>query len=408
MPATIISKRSVDQAVPGANDSFLWDSELRGFGLKITPAGGKVYVVQYRTGGRGSPTKRVTIGRHGSPWTPDQARRKAKAILGEVAAGRDPAGERRAARQAQKAARKTVRDVATEWLERDQASNRRLPEVDRILKRDVLPAIGDMPITDLRKRDVIEVLDNITDRGSGIMANRTLAIIKRMLTWAAGRDEVESNVAQFVEPPADETRRDRVLSDAELVEIWRAADAQGGPYGAGVKLLMLTAARREEIFSLSEVELDLPGAVIRLPASRTKAKEGRSIPLSPPAVVILTGLLEGGAGPYLLSATGERPWCDFPRSKRALDARLPDEMAPWVLHDIRRSVATGLQRLGARLETIEAVLGHIAGSRRGIVGTYQRHAFEAEARQALEAWGRHVVALLSGAKDNVVAMAGRR
>jgi integrase len=197
-----------------------------------------------------------------------------------------------------------------------------------------------------------------------------------------------------------------VLSDAELVEIWRAADAQGGPYGAGVKLLLLTAARREEIFGLSEGELDLDGAAVRLPAARTKVKEGRTIPLSPPAVAILAALPRL-AGPYLLSATGERPWCDFPRSKRYLDARLPG-MAPWVLHDIRRSVATGLQRLGARLETIEAVLGHVSGSRRGIVGTYQRHAFEAEARQALDAWGRHIEALLSGARNNVVAISARR
>ena len=315
---------------------------------------------------------------------------------------RRPGGEKQAERQAQKAPKNTVHAVAEDWLKRDQASNRRLPEVKRILDRDVLPAIGDMPITDLRKRDVIGLIDAIADRGSGIMANRTLGIVKRMLTWAAGRDIVESNVAQFVEPPADEIRRERVLSDAELIEVWRAADALGGPYGAGVKLLMLTAGRREEIFGLSEPELDLDGAAIRLPASRTKVKEGRTIPLSPPAVAILRALPRL-PGPYLLSATGERPWCDFPRSKRYLDARLPG-MAPWVLHDIRRSVATGLQRLGARLETIEAVLGHVSGSRRGIVGIYQRHAFEAEARHALDAWGRHVEALLSGEKDNVVAM----
>jgi integrase len=405
MPA--ITKRTVDDARPSEKDSFLWDSELRGFGLKVTPAGSKVYVLQYRFGhGRGSPTRRVTIGKHGSPWTPALARKEAMRLLGQAAAGADPAGDKRAARQAQKAPKNTVRAVSADWLKRDQASNRRLPEVERILARDVLPALGDMPITELRKRDVIELIDRIADRGSGIMANRTLAIVKRMLTWAAARDLIEANVAQFVEPPADEIRRDRVLSDAELVEIWRAADAQGGPYGAGVKLLLLTAARREEIFGLSEGELDLDGAAVRLPAARTKVKEGRTIPLSPPAVAILAALPRL-AGPYLLSATGERPWCDFPRSKRYLDARLPG-MAPWVLHDIRRSVATGLQRLGARLETIEAVLGHVSGSRRGIVGTYQRHAFEAEARQALDAWGRHIEALLSGARNNVVAISARR
>ena len=405
MPA--ITKRTVDDAKPGQKDSFLWDSELRGFGLKVATGGRKSYVVQYRAGrGRGSPTKRVTIGKHGSPWTPTTARKEALRLLGMVAGGADPAGEKSAKRKEQKAPRNTVRAVAKDWLKRDQGSNRRLPEVRRILDRDVLPAIGDKPIADLRKRDVIEMIDGITDRGSGVMANRTLAIVKRLLTWAASRDIVESNVAQFVEPPADETRRDRVLTDVELIDIWHAADTQGGPYGAGVKLLMLTAARREEIFGLSEDELDLEGATIRLPASRTKVKEGRTIPLSPQAVAILDALPRL-AGPYLLSATGERPWCDFPRSKRSLDKRLPG-MKPWVLHDLRRSCATGLQRLGARLETIEAVLGHVSGSRRGIVGTYQRHAFETEARAALEAWGRHIDALLSGEKDNVVPMAGRR
>lgn len=401
MPA--ITKRIVDDAKPGNRDSFLWDSELRGFGLKVTPAGGKSYLVQYRAGhGRGSPTRRVTIGKHGSPWTPATARKEALRLLGMVAGGADPAGEKSAKRKEQKAPRNTVRAVAEDWLKRDQGSNRRLPEVRRILDRDVLPAIGDKPIADLRKRDVIEMVDGITDRGSGIMANRTLAIVKRLLTWAAGRDIVESNVAQFVEPPADETRRDRVLSDGELVDIWHAADAQGGPYGAGVKLLMLTAARREEIFALSEDELDLAAAAIRLPASRTKVKEGRTIPLSPQAVVILEALPRL-AGPYLLSATGERPWRDFSRSKRSLDKRLSG-MRPWVLHDLRRGCATGLQRLGARLETIEAVLGHVSGSRRGIVGTYQKHAFETEARQALDAWGRHIEALLTGGKDNVVQL----
>jgi integrase len=401
-----ITKRVVDTAEPGAKDAFLWDSELRGFGLKVTPAGGKSYILQYRAGrGRGSPTRRVTIGKHGSPWTPTTARREALRLLGQVAAGDDPASERKAARQP-KSAPNTVVAVAAEWLKRDQSSKRRLPEVTRILDRDVLPAIGGTPIEELRKRDVIQLVDAIMDRGSGIMANRTLAIIKRMLTWAASRDIVDSNIAQFIEPPAAEIRRDRVLKDAELVDVYHAAEAMGGPYGAGVKLLLLTGARRDEIFGLREDELNLDAAAISLPASRTKNAEGRTIPLSPQAVAILEAMPRL-AGPFLLSASGERPWCDFPRSKRNLDKWLPS-MKPWVLHDLRRSVATGLQKLGVKLEVIEAVLGHISGSRRGVVGIYQRHAFEPEARQALEAWGRHIDGLLSGASDNVVALAGRR
>ena len=437
MPAITISKRSVDHARPRERDAFLWDDQIRGFGLKVTPAGAKVYLVQYRTGGRGTPTKRVTIGRHGAPWTPDQARRKAKAILGEIAAGRDPAGERRAARQEQRAPKNTVRAVAEEWMRRDQAGNRRVAEVRRILDHDILPEWGDRPIAEIRKRDVIELVDGIADRGSPVMANRALAAVRRMMNWAAGRDVIEANPAAFVEKPGNEVRRDRVLEDSELVEVWRASEAAGYPFGDGIRLLILTLGRRDEIFRLSEPEFDLgaeEGATIRLPAARVKNAEGRDIPLSAPALNILAGLPEIAPGVdeddaarhrYLLSLNGVKPYSNFGWAKADLDRRIlearrkamteqrgdPNKanvMPAWRLHDIRRTGATGLQRLGFRLEVIEATLGHISGSRAGVAGVHQRHKFADEVRQALDAWGRHVEALVAGQKNNVVAMSARR
>jgi integrase len=400
-----LTKSVVDAAQVSASATFLWDSELKGFGIKILPSGSRQFVCQYRAGhGRGSPTRRITIGRYG-PVTPDQARREAKRILGAAAGGADPAAEKRARKQAQRAPQDTVRDVAAEWLRRDQATKRTLYEIRRILDRDVLPVIGDKPIVELRKRDVIELLDSVVDRGAPTMANRVLSLVKRLLTWAAGRDIVEANVAAYIEPPAAKVSRDRVLTDAELIDVWRAAERLGGPYGAGVRLLMLTGARRAEIFGLQESELDLAEAMIRLPAGRVKNGEGRTIPLSAQAIAIFDTLPR--LGPYLLSGSGKHPKSDHAQSKRRLDALLPD-LPHWVVHDLRRSCATGLQRLGARLETIEAVLGHTSGSRRGVVGTYQRHRFEAEARVALDVWGRHIEGLLTGTTDNVVPIAGRR
>jgi integrase len=403
-----ITKGVVDAEKPGAKDRFVWDSgkgAVQGFGLKVTPLGRRVFVCQYRAGsGRAAPSRRVTIGVFGAPWTVETARKEAARILGQVAAGKDPAGEKRAKRQ--EATTNTVRAVAETWLKRDQAERRNLPEVKRILDRNVLPAIGHKPIRDLRKVDVIEMLDVIVDRGSPIAANRTLALVKRLLNWAAGRDLVDSSVAHYIAPPAPAVSRERVLSDAELVKVWRAVESIGGTYAAGVRLLMVTGARRDEIFGLHEAELDLDGAAIRLPASRSKVKEGRVIPLSQQAVAILEALPRF-AGPYLFSATGERPRSDFARLKRRLDALLPD-LEPWTVHDLRRSVATGLQRLDARLEAVEAVLGHISGSRRGVVGIYQRHSFEKEARAALDMWGRHLDALLTGQRDKVVRLRGRR
>jgi integrase len=311
-----------------------------------------------------------------------------------------------------------VRTVAEDWLRRDQVGNRRVAEVRRILDHDVLPAWGERPIEDIRKRDVIELIDGIADRGSPSMANRTLAHVRRMLNWAAGRDLIEANPAAFVEKPADEIKRERVLSNAELTEMWRACEAVGFPFGHGVMLLLLTLARRAEVFELSEPELDLDGASIMLPPERVKVKEGRTIPLSEPAQRIIADLPRIGEGPYLLSLSGRTPYSGFANGKEALDRRILDArrkadpeakpMAPWRLHDLRRTGATGLQRLGVRLEVIEAALGHVSGSRAGVVGVYQRHKFADEARAALDSWGRHVEALLRGEKDNVFAMTARR
>lgn len=413
MAKVAITKRVLDAARPGDKPIFLWDETLAGFGVKVTPAGAKVFVAQYRTGGRGTPTKRVTIGRHGA-LTVDQAKKRARELLGQVAAGADPAAERRQAKEAAAQAQ-TVADVAAEWLRRDQASNRRVADVERFLRVEVLPVWGARPISDIRKRDVIELLDAIVDRGAPISANRVLAIVRRLMNWAAGRDVIDANPAQFVEAPATETKRDRVLDNGELLEVWNATGEMGYPFGSAVQLLILTGLRRDEIFRLSWSEIDLDAAVIRLPASRVKNAEGRTVPLSAQAVELLAGLPRIGDAGWTFTTSGAAPVSGYSKMKARLDKIINDArqaegreaMAPWRLHDIRRSVATGLQALGQPLQVIETVLGHVSGSRSGIVGRYQKHAYAAEHRAALDAWGRHVEALVSGAADNVVEMRRR-
>lgn len=216
-----------------------------------------------------------------------------------------------------------------------------------------------------------------------------------------------------------------MLCDAELLEGWRASEEAGFPFGDGVRLLILTLGRRDEIFRLAEQEIDQDadgGAVIRLPAERVKNAEGRDIPLSGPALKILAGLPKidpGENGPrYLLSLNGAKPYSNFGWAKAQLDRHIlaarqetnPDAkaMAPWRLHDIRRTGATVLQRLGFRLEVIEATLGHISGSRAGVAGVYQRHRFAEEVRHALDTWGCHLEALVTGQRTKVVPMAARR
>ena len=372
--------------------------------------------------------KRLTFARHGGPrpdgssWTADLARDEALRLLGSIKAGGDPLAERAAAKaRAEAAAADSLGAAVRRWLETDQKDNRRRGEVERMLRKDVLPGWGDRPLAAIRKRDVIELVERVHARAP-VGANRLLGSLQRFFKWAAARDLIEASPAAAVEKPGRESTRGRVLTDGELVEIWRAAERMGAPYGAGIRLLILTAARRGEIFRARRDELDIAGGRILLPAERSKNGEARSVWLPPLALDMIDELPRFAGSPWLLTAQGEHPCTNHGYNRRRLDALIlearraeaaetgadPDRTEPmpgWWVHDLRRTAATGMQRLGVRLEAVEAALGHVAGSRAGIVGIYQRHRFDEEARAAVLRWGEHVRSLLgSGGRGQVVPL----
>ena len=275
---------------------------------------------------------------------------------------------------------------------RDQGKNRSRSIVERIMHREVLPGLGTRPIAEVRKADVRELVEGIADRGHPFMAARVLAYIRRLFRWSAGRDLVALDPTAHIEKPAVTRRRERVLTDAELLRVWTEAETMDGPFGAGVRLLIATGARREEIFGLRRAELRDDG--FHLAAERSKNKVPRIIPITPLAWSVMASLPIDGE--FVVSLTGDHPFTNITHNKAKLDARAG--VTDWRLHDLRRTVATGLQRLGVRLETIEAVLGHVSGSRSGIVQVYQRHTFAAEAREALDVWAAHLQRLLDGAQ----------
>jgi integrase len=285
----------------------------------------------------------------------------------------------------------TFENALDNWLKRDQANNRTKDAVKRLIDNDATPAWRHRHIADIGRADVLDVIDKVVDRGSPITARRLHAHLHRFFTWHTGRGKIQLNPMAHLPKPGTETRRERVLSDNELTAVWNAAGKLGWPYGDVVRLLLLTGARRSEISDLKWSEID--GNTIKLAGERTKNSEPHTIALSTAAVGILERVPRIADSDRVFTTNGKSSVAGgWARAKRNLDEL--SKVKDWRIHDLRRTVATGLQKLGVNLQTIEAVLGHTSGSRSGVVGVYQRHSFDAEKRAALDAWGSHVTALV--------------
>jgi integrase len=401
MPRIKITNAVLERLKPpavGQVDYF--DSAYPGLALRITAKGVKSWTYFGRVHGK---IKRATLGRY-----PDLSLAKARRKAGETAdamrQGIDPAAAKRAQRAA---VRDNFEGVLTEWLKRDQAENRSHAEVKRLIERETLPAWRGRLMSTITRRDVLDCIDAVVDRGSPIMARRLHAHLHRLFRWSVGRGIITANPMEGMEKPGSETQRDRVLSDAELASVWRAAEKVGWPFGPVVRLLILTGARRQEIGGLRWEEIF--GDKIELSGSRTKVGEAHTIPLSTVALDVIATLPRIGNSAYLFTTTGKTPVSGWTRSKELLDKAIIEfndgrALSDWRLHDLRRTVATGLQRLGVGLQVTEAVLGHVGGSRAGIVGVYQRHEYAEEKKAALEAWGRFVQDMLTGVPAKVMPM----
>jgi integrase len=266
---------------------------------------------------------------------------------------------------------------------------------------------GKRQLADIRRDEVVAALDDIIDRGSPYAANRTLAHLRKLFNWALPRYRLAENPCRGVQPPGEERSRDRVLSDEELQRVWLAAGAIGWPFGAVVQLLILTGARLNEVARMEWSELDVERKLWTLPAERVKNKRRHEVPLSAAALAIIEALPRG-KGRFVFSTThGRTAVVGHDGVKVRLDQA--SGVTGWRLHDLRRTVASGMAGLKIALPVIEKCLNHTSGTFRGIVGVYQRHEFADEKRQAFEAWARKVVEeIVEGRPANVTRLADVR
>jgi integrase len=391
--ARILTTKFIENLKPGATRREIPDGEVRGLYLQVFPSGKRSWCFRYRFDGR---TRKLTLGPSPEIGLRDARDLARKAHLA-VAGGIDPAADKRAARAtARTPDRDLVEIVAGQFLLRHVKGlspvTRR--EVARIMNGEIVPAWRGRRLSQISKGDIHTLLDGIIDRGAPVFANRVLTWLKGLCNWAIGRGILEASPCAGIRPPTAETPRDRVLADAEFASLWQATESLDPAYAAFVQLLVLTGQRRAEVARLPWREVDLESKIWTLPAERAKNKRPHEIPLSDLAVAILRGLPRIEGSDFVLTVSGHRPITAFGLIKDTLDRFMPPDTPPWVLHDIRRTVASGMARLGVNLPVIEKLLNHVSGSFAGIVGVYQKHSFADEKRSAMTAWANFVEQLV--------------
>jgi len=373
----------------------------RGLYLVIQSTGAKSWAYRYRVGGK---SRKLTLGTFPAIDI-SKARSLCSAAALSTKAGGDPARDRKETL----AADDTFERVARLFVERyAKPKNRTWEQTARWLglapgedDPDKLVLTGKgaaarwsgRKITSIKQADVIRLLDNMVDQGNPVSANRTLAAVRKLFNWAEGRYGLFANPCDKVEMPGSETARDRILTDDELRSVWRAVAEQGGPFAPVVQLLILTGQRRNEVAGMEWRELDLPEKLWKLPRGRVKNDNGHEVPLSDQAMAIIEGVPRLSGRQLLFTTTGDTPISGFSKAKVEIDEASGVE--DWTLHDLRRTMASGMARLGVSLPVIEKILNHTSGSFRGVVGIYQRHGYAEEKRAALDLWGAHVARLVS-------------
>lgn len=394
------------------------DGILPGFYLVVQPSGAKSWAVRYRVAGK---PRKHTIGSYPAIGLAD-ARDLARKALSRVAAGGDPSAEKIAKRAAENdslSERDLMRTLVAEFLEKHAKKFTRDTSwrmTDRLLQANVVPAWGQRRVQDITRRDVIDLLDKIVDRGAPVLANRVLAAVRKMFNWLRSRSVIEANPCDGVKAPTPEKSRDRVLSDDELRLVWIASASLGPPFHGMICLLILTGQRLREVSEMTDLEVDYNKGLWTIPRSRAKNDFPHDVPLSDAALAELRAAPRIKNEKSLIFCTnGRTPVSGYSKAKSRLDAKMlaiakkeaevaggdPQKVLipHWTFHDLRRTMASGMARLGINLPVVEKVLNHVSGSFGGIVGVYQRHSFADEKRAALDVWANHVLSLSAGEKS---------
>jgi integrase len=414
LPTKKLTDLFVERVKPPERERIeYFDAAFGGLALRVTKRGHKSWSLYYRFRGR---LRRFTIGNYPA-IKPAKARLEASAALELVRQGIDPSEEKRSRRLTVQPDADTFALLVQDYL--DRARRNIAPstysEMKRAFERDAVPLWRNRPIASITRGDVIRVVDAIGTRGAEVQANRMLGMLRVLFNWAVERGRLLTSPVAGMKPPTKERARDRALIDDEVRWLWHACDTVGWPFGPVVKLLLLTAQRRDEVAGMEWSEIDLEKRTWTMPREKAKNNRAHEVQLSAAAIQILNSIPRVGDG-LVFTSTGTTPVSGFSRIKRRLDAAMlaakRDELGEkcdgiphWIFHDLRRTAATGMARFGFPPHVVDKVLNHVSGTIRGVAAVYNRFEYLDERRGALDAWGRYVTNLTWPVQADVTSVA---
>jgi len=370
--------------IPAAGVTQHPDGKIPGFGVRVTAGGVKTFYLAYRFKGR---SRRLNLGRY--PFkTLAEARIEAHDAVAGLGKGRDP-------QSAKPQRRNTFAAALDDFIENHCKRHNRASsaaETEKLLRGYFLPYWARRSVPDIGKSDVNEVIEGIMQRGKPAAARHAFAAVRKFFNWAVDQGLVETSPCAGMKPPAKHNSRDRVLSDDELARLWQASVASTDTAHIVIRLLVLTGQRCGEVCGMAWEELDLAERVWTIPGTRTKNHRPHSVPLTPAAVAIIEAVPDTGRLLFPARGKPDQPYAGYTKGKAALDAAAG--VTGWTIHDLRRTAATGMARLGIQPHVVERILNHVSGTFGGVAGVYNRFQYLPEMREALTAWERHVLWLL--------------
>jgi integrase len=399
----VITHRFVEAVRPKATRTEYPDAGCPGLYLVVQPSGTRSWAFRFRHNGVNG---KKTLGRVGDGGLSLAAARAAAAahrhrlearpadvpavptVPGETGGGGDKLETAAAAFLELHAYRKTR--PSTAWA------------TERVFNRIILPAWRGRSIASIRKRDVIDLVESVAVSGRGYLANRTLGTLSKFYNWLVARDVLAFSPVAGIEKPHQEEVRERTLTDAELRRLWLACE-DGEPFGQALRVLILTGARRNEVSQMRRSELDADGTWT-LPRERSKNRRPHKLVLPSQARAIIAAMPVIAGCDFVFTADGKRPVTGWDKAKVRISAKAGIAAESWRLHDLRRTAASGMQKLGIQVPVIEKALNHVSGTFRGIVGVYQTHDYADEIRIALQRWADRVEEIVGGKPAKVVKL----